>query len=373
MKRAGGVPKIIKPQAFRAGASGRNPRAGTSLTRPTPLQELPQASERPAGATRPSLTRLERPALPQSTPELLRVPPVENGSVYFIPYKYYLASDTMVFSDTDGWDDSQRYYSQRYLEFLRAMRGKISGSGYDETEAAVVCQIFKEDMKLMFCEKAIQEIRERGFGLTQAQKEQWSANYRKMLNDEKKNFYKRKTEPLPADFNRNALWFASFSDSPAPCLPSHGEHAGSIYFDGGRIRLMHVHGPAVKRGRFVRKLGEKKFLKKPVTAEDKVDLETLVQQAKQEGRPATLIEFGSNGQHTSRGYPKIVDLIDEDIAQLYYLADRISTVLSGDEDQGLSSQGFPGISDEQIVSAGNELMAEFIGGHARLKAALGYC
>lgn len=426
MKRAGGVAQITKPQIFRTGAPGQNPRAGTSLLRRAPLPLLQEASERPAeperpqrpapvegvkplskpeppekvkrpespqelpaetaeqqalpepseeerphrpppGAARPPLAEVEEPPSLQSTSEPPGAPPVENGSVYFIPYKYYLMSETMAFSGTTGWKNSQRYQ-----EFLRAMRGKISGSGYDETEAAVVCQIFKRDMQLMFYEKAIQEIRERGFGLTQAQKDSGYAEYSKRLHDEKSAFYKRKTAPPPADFNRNALWFASFSDSPAPCLPSAGEHAGSIYFDGGRIRLMHVHGPAVKRGKPARTLDGKTYLKKPKPAKDGVPLETLVQQARQEGRPATLIEFGTGGKHTSRGYPKIVDLIDEDIAQLYYLADRISTVLSGAEDWELKSQGFSYISQERIISAGNKLMAEFIRGHARLKAALGY-
>lgn len=367
MKKAGGVPKIIKPQAFRAGAPGQNPRAGTSLTRRAPLQELPEASERPAEAARPPLTKVEEPAPPKSTPEPLGAPPVENGSVYFIPYQYYLASETMVFSNTNGWDDSQRYQ-----EFLRAMRGKISGSGYDEKEAAVVCQIFKEDMRLMFCEKAIQEIGERGFGLTPAQKDHKRSEYSEQLHAEKNAFYQRKTAPPPADFNRNALWFASFSDKQAPGLPSAGEHAGSIYFDGGRIRLMHADGPAVKRSMPARTLDGKTFLDKPKTAEDRARLAALVQQARREGRRAALIEFGINGKHTSRGYPKAVDLIDKDIAQLYYLADRISTVLSGGEARELSSQGVPGISEERIISAGNKLMAEFIRGHARLKAALGY-
>lgn len=462
MKRAGGVPKIIKPQAFRAGAPernprtgapGQNPRAGTSLTRRAPLQELPEASERPAGAerpqrpapiegikllsqpeppekvkrsetprelpaetterqasqktleeaerpespqepsaettepqalqepseeeerphrpspgaARPSLAEVEEPPSLQSTPEPPGAPPAENGSVYFIPYKYYLMSETMAFSGTAGWKNSQRYQ-----EFLRVTRGKISGSGYDETEAAVVCQIFKRDMQLMFYEKAIQEIRERGFGLTQAQKDSGYAEYSKRLHDEKSAFAKRKTLPPPPDFNQDALWFASFSSDQAPCLPSRGEHAGSIYFDGGRIRLMHVHGPALKRGTPARTLGGKDILKKPKKEKAREDLETLVQQARREGRPTTLIEFGTGGKHTSRGYPKIVDLIDEDIAQLYYLADRISTVLSGDEDWELRSQGFSYISQERKISAGNKLMAEFIGGHARLKAALGY-
>lgn len=375
--------QIIKPQAFRAGApeqnprtgaQGQSPRAGTSLLRRAPLQNLPEASKRPAESECPQrpapvegVTPLSQPALSQSTPRPLGVPPVENGSVYFIPYKYYLMSETMAFSGTAGWKNSQRYQ-----EFLRVIRGKISGSGYDEKEAAVVCRIFKADMYLMFCEKAIQEIRERGFGLTQAQKEEWNAIYSKRLHDAKSAFAKRKTLPPPPDFNQDALWFASFSSDQAPCLPSAGEHAGSIYFDGGRIRLMHVNGPALKRGTPARTFDGKFFLKKPETAQDREDLEALVRKRKREGKPITLVECSIGGDHISRGYPKIVELIDEDIAQLYYLADRISTVLSGAEDWELRSQGFSYISQERIISAGNKLMAEFIRGHARLKAVLGY-
>lgn len=135
---------------------------------------------------------------------------------------------------------------------------------------------------------------------------------------------------------------------------------------------MHVNGPALKRGTPARTFDGKFFLKKPETAQDREDLEALVRKRKREGKPITLVECSIGGDHISRGYPKIVELIDEDIAQLYYLADRISTVLSGAEDWELRSQGFSYISQERIISAGNKLMAEFIRGHARLKAVLGY-
>lgn len=282
-----------------------------------------------------------------------------------MPYKYYLSSSTMVFSSAHGWDE--RF---RYKEFLTAMRNSMSRD-YNAQEAIVVCRIFERDMRLMFYEKAIQEIQTRNdFGLTRDQisgEYPILKTYRKKLMEQKAEFSVRKRFSPPSNFSKQALWFASVSNRPAPCLSSTGEHAGSIYFDGGRIRLMHNNGPMVEEGNPTRTLNGTSPLDKPT---DPKAFDSMINQTKQQNgiQAVTLVEYGYSGTHTSRGYPKTVNLLDEDIAQLYYLAKRITFML---EDHLYELMNI-GVTKKAIINAGNKLMADFIRNRGRLKAELGY-
>ncbi len=317
----------------------------------------------PAGRTAPA-AGAARP--PQAVANIRNVAPTNNGSVYFMPYKYYLSSSTMVFSAAHGWDD-ERF---RYKEFLTAMRDSMSGD-YNAQEAIVVCRIFEQDMRLMFYEKAIQEIQiHNDFNLIRDQSnEEYPILkiYRKKLTEQKAAFSVRKRFSPPSNFSKQALWFASVSNRPAPCLSSTGEHAGSIYFDGGRIRLMHNKGPIVEEGKPTRTLNGASLLEKPTDAEA---FDSMINQTKQQNgiQAVTLVEYNYRGTHTSRGYPKTVNLLDEDIAQLYYLAKRITFMLEDNLYELMNA----GVTKKAIINAGNKLMADFIRNRGRLKAELGY-
>lgn len=295
--------------------------------------------------------------------QIWNVDPAENESVYFLPYKYYLKSSVMVFSPTRGWDKERRYD-----EFLTAMRENMSGH-YTPREAAVVCRIFEQDMLLMFYEKAIQEISQGNFGLPldkTSGEPLILEKYQINLMTQKANFSKRKNSSPPSEFNSSALWFATFSTQQAPYLASTNEHAGSIYFDGGRIRLMHRSGPTIEWNAPIRTLGgAHPALDKPTNA---AAFDQMVRERDARGESVTLIEYDIGGTHTSRGYPKTIALIDEDIAQLYYLANQITNLQLGYH----RSSGGVHFTEKDIINAGNKLMADFIRNHSRLRAALGY-
>ncbi len=316
----------------------------------------------PAGRTAPA-AGAARP--PQAVANIRNVASTNNGSVYFMPYKYYLSSSAMVFSSAHGWDE--RF---RHKEFLTAMRNSMSGD-YNAQEAIVVCRIFEQDMWLMFYKKAIQEIRIRNdFGLTRDQisgEHSILKTYHEKLMRQKAEFSVRKRFSPPSNFNKQALWFASVSSHAEPYLNPIGEHAGSIYFDGGRIRLMHNKGPIVEEGKPTRTLNGASSLEKPKDAEA---FDSMINQTKQQSgiQAVTLVEYSYRGTHTSRGYPKTINLSDEDIAQLYYLAKRITFMLEDNLYELMNT----GVTKKAIINAGNKLMAEFIRNRGRLKAELGY-
>ena len=328
----------------------------SQVAAPAGTAELPRAT---APATLPSAAASLRVA------EVWDVDPAENKSVYFLPYKYYLKSSVMVFSPTGDWNKEHRYNKHRYNEFLTAMRRSMSDH-YTTREAAVVCRIFEQDMFLMFYEKAIQEISQRDFGLPDTRKQEILKKFEEYLMGLKAKISSRKNSSPPSAFNSRALWFATFSKQQAPCLDSATEHAGSIYFDGGRIRLMHGSGPTIEWDTPVRTLGGAyPALKKPT---DAAAFNQMVSQKHARKESVTLIEYGIGGTHTSRGYPKTITLIDEDIAQLYYLANQITELpLSYPK-----SSGGIAFTEADIINAGNKLMADFIRNHARLRTALGY-
>lgn len=298
----------------------------------------------------------------QTNPSLFSVFPKENGSVYLMLNKYAPTSDETIFSKADILDEARGY---RF--FSDAMERKIRSGGYDPYEAKVVCKIFEQTMLFLFYKKALQEIQ--SLGLTEEEQRTLLEHYSIKREEQNKIINKIKTSPPPPDFNSNALWFATFSNQPAPYLSPTREHVGSIYFDGGRIRLMHTDGPIVVRNNsLARTLDGEVFLDKPTNA---VAFDTMVSQRQRQGKPAVLVEYDafSSSPHTSRGCPKTIRLIDEDIAQLYYLAGRITLMQTSKQ---LGQLQKAGVSKKQIINAGNKLMADFIYYHARLRAALGY-
>ena len=89
---------------------------------------------------------------------------------------------------------------------------------------------------------------------------------------------------------------------------------------------MHNKGPIVEEGKPTRTLNGASSLEKPKDAEA---FDSMINQTKQQSgiQAVTLVEYSYRGTHTSRGYPKTINLSDEDIAQLYYLAKRITFML----------------------------------------------
>lgn len=355
-------------RAAPAAGAARPPQSGTSnLPQPAPLR-------RPAAGQTTNLSQpapLRNPANLPATAYIINVASIDKESLYSIPYRYRLNPYTMVFNNILAnqytreliWDDSFRRD-----EFLTAMKSNMSGD-YNAKEAAVVCRIFEEDIQFMFYEKAIQEIRQRAIILG-ATDPPILNTYRTKFSELKHILTTRRTLSPPFNFTRKALWFASVSNSTNAYLPSAREHAGSIYFDGGRIRLMHTDGPILEQGTPARTLNGTQLIRyKPNDAKDFDNRIHEIQQ--REGIEATtLIEYyGTGGRHKSRGYPKTVNLSDEDIAQLYHLAKRIT--LMRDSSHYWQLRGM-GIGKQDIIDASNKLMADFIRNRGGLRTALGY-
>lgn len=281
----------------------------------------------------------------------------ENGSIYFLPYRYYISSDKMVFSARSDWN-----YSERYNEFIQVIRQKMLAD-YPQNETAVICEIFQADMHLMYWEKAIQEITspQKRFSLKdRTLSETLYSTYSDKLWKAKQNFHARKTRIPPPDFSPKALWFGTFSNWALHSNPTPKEHVGSIYFDGGRIRLMHGDGPTVEHIPMIRTLERgRKILHKE---DDVLALAKMVAAAKRKGRGGeSLYEYNYTLKHPSRGYPKKIILNNYEIAQLYYTIERIDEIrYSGKYNENL------------VISAGNHLLEQFLRTNGRLRQELGY-
>jgi|GEM_PF-5888011 len=283
----------------------------------------------------------------------------ENGSIYFLPYRYYISSDKMVFSERSDWN-----HRERYNEFIQVIRQKMLAD-YPRNETAIISEIFYKDMELMYWEKAIQEINspQKRFSLRD---KNFSETLYSTCSDKlwkaKQNFYARKTQTPPPDFSSKALWFGSFSNIALNNHLTSKEHVGSIYFDGGRIRLMHTHGPTVDHTQMNRTLLAEKGHKLLHKEDDVLSLAKMVADSrKKEEGGETLYEYDYGIRHTSRGYPKKIILNNYEIAQLYYTIERIDEIrYSGKYNENL------------VISAGNHLLEQFLRTNGRLRQELGY-
>ncbi len=325
------------------------------------------------GVKRPGSAQTASIPQPQPTAQVPRVlasaaplitGSVDSSSIYFLPYRYYISSEVEVFRERGSWEENRRY-----AEFLRVMKTKMQAD-YSLAEAEIVCHIFNFDMRLMFYEKAIQELRERrqDLWLTADRAEYLRNLYFKKLESAKQKFYKRNTAVLPADFSAAALWFATFSKRALDGFFSgETEHAGSIYFDGGRIRLMHRSGPEIDRQDMVRIL--RADLRNPepgrriLTKEDDPgELSRLVAAARRQyPGEEVLYEYDGIRTHSSRGYPKKIVLNNSEIAQLYYVVCRL--------DEARINGNF---RKDMIALVGNKLLIQFLRSNARLRRELGY-
>lgn len=285
----------------------------------------------------------------------------ENGSIYFLPYRYYLSSDEMVFSEQSGWDQHERY-----KEFIQVIRQKMLVD-YPWNETAIICEIFHQDMSLMYWEKAVQEISspEKRFSLRdKAYSETLYHTCSKKLHQAKQNFYLRKTQMPPADFSSKALWFGSFSNLDLNNNLTPKEHIGSIYFDGGRIRLIHQYGSTIEHIQMKRTLLAERGQEILHKEDDVLNLAQRVAAARKKvKRGETLYEYNYDYglRHTSRGYPKKIVLNNYEIAQLYYTIERMDEVqYSGKYNKNL------------VISASNHLLEQFLHINSRLRRELGY-
>ena len=126
------------------------------------------------------------------------------------------------------------------------------------------------------------------------------------------------------------FWFASFSDQSIQGIfdCAGRNYAGSLYFDDGRIRLVHSGGPLVVERNYLRTFGSEILNKR--------DWKTTVERVKSQqnqstGEPMRLIEYRSESaiskkesSHESRGIPGEVSLSDDEIGQLYYIAKQVT-------------------------------------------------
>lgn len=325
------------------------------------------------GVKRPGSAQTANIPQPQQTAQVPRVLAsaaplitglVDSSSIYFLPYRYYISSEVEVFQERGSWEEKRRY-----AEFLRVMKTKMQAD-YSLAEAEIVCCIFNFDMRLMFYEKAIQELRERRVALRlTADRAEYLWNlYCKRLESAKLKFSQRNTAVPPADFSASALWFATFSKSALDgFFAGEAEHAGSIYFDGGRIRLMHRGGPEIDRQNMVRilrtDLGNPEPGRRILTKQDGPgELSRLVAAARRQypGEEA-LYEYDGIRTHTSRGYPKKIVLNNSEIVQLYYVVYRLDEVrIDGN------------FRKDMIAQTGNKLLIQFLRSNARLRRELGY-
>lgn len=285
----------------------------------------------------------------------------ESGSIYFLPYRYYLSSDEMVFSEQSGWN-----HHKRYKEFIQATCQKMLVD-YPWNETAIICEIFHKDMELMYWEKAIQEISspEKRFSLgDKTYLETLYHTCSNKLDHAKQNFYTRKTQMPPPDFSSKALWFGSFSNLDLNNRFTPKEHVGSIYFDGGRIRLMHSSGPTVEHIKMHRTLWAEREMSVLQKEDDVLNLAQRVAAARKKTRHGeTLYEYDHDLhlKHTSRGYPKKIVLNNYEIAQLYYTIERMDEIRQSKK-----------YVQNLVVNASNHLLEHFLRINSRLRREFGY-
>lgn len=201
----------------------------------------------------------------------------------------------------------------------------------------------------------------------------------------------------PADFQCDALWFATFSNPPdakifsglsnetvsavlrkEASLSYRGlTYAGSLYFDVGRIRLIHAGGPAIEPYKSLSRyitfcyIEDGKYKITPLkTKLKKFDRdETFLAYAMkqwtndlpQKNALAVLIEYLNKKKiHLSRGFPKKMDaLTNKDLSGIYWLVHRIGECC-------------PSNGDPCRTRPGNIILYDYIIKNAHLYNTLGF-
>lgn len=193
------------------------------------------------------------------------------------------------------------------------------------------------------------------------------------------------SDTMLSNFTRTNLWFATFSTDPwnSTQQTTHTPYAGSIYFTGGRIRLIHENGPRIEyfHSPQIRTLGGEKIYDPtsyPIT-NDNVTFTSLAQHLNflTTNHPHdVLVEYYSGAKigsdkpaHTSRGVPKTIQLLDSDIIPLYQMVARLQQPKYHLRFVIRSSRQF---AESQTYPTLNKILIDFIKHSPTLYYKLGY-
>lgn len=314
----------------------------------------------------------------------------DRGSIFYLPYQHGSSMGGRLLT-AEMFDGEE--IKSCLTELLKKYQELLNGcySHYNEKEWAAFCEIFCEDIRVRFYRRLRDELKDltaawsgesnhlsqeikklagqqtpRLMKAVSLETEKTSAeeqNQRALEEcKEKNNRLQKKIETArkwdeeisklhqavqgeinmrntkSICFNTDNLWFATYSGRAIPGVlevSNNGSYAGSIYFDGGRIRLLHQSGPQISLNDWTRSFGGKENILTKDNWREKVNAVEKDQMKSNKG--ITLYEYGEivkgnhtfKGHHTSRGVPGEVKIGDQEIRELYFVAARVTSLSEG--------------------------------------------